>query len=143
MYSAKRGCEEVEKWNCKAKTLVQELESTIEGFSKLFDSNKENNVHKVRKFPVKVFQILTDTNKRENKADPMTIQRIIRAGIYNLRKSSSPMITANQTPVACQSCRCSSIEPRRPTSSNLIKKHPKKKKKILRGKSQEKKKIQI
>ncbi|OMJ95236.1 hypothetical protein SteCoe_1448 [Stentor coeruleus] len=142
MYSAKKGCEEVEKWNCKAKTLVKDLENTIEGFSKLFDSNKENHVHKVRNFPVKAFQILTDTNKRENKADQMTIQRIIRIGIYNLRKSSSPMTITNQTPVACQSCRSSSIEPRRPISSKNTKKHLKKKK-ILRGKSQEKKKIQI
>lgn len=142
MLTVKKSCADVDKWNKNATCLVQELEETIAGFSRIFQMEKENFLPKKRKIPVKAFQILTEHENLSRKADTNTLQKMIRTGIYNLRKSNSPMLSSPSFSESLvqsnrSSFRSSSIGPMLKLSKKLIKKPAKAKKRPDRGRSHE------
>jgi hypothetical protein len=111
MNTVKKGYEAIENWNLKAKSLVKDLENTIEGVSRLLSGEKENVEPKTRGVPVKAFEMFAKERKRVEKAEPSVVKNIIRAGIYNLRKSASPAPASGRNTLG----RSTSIEtPRRP-----------------------------
>ena len=140
MLTVKKSYEEVDNWNRKAKTLVKDLEDTIEGVSRLLSCEKENVEPKGRKAPIKAFQILTYTCSLRKKPVGKTLEQIIKVGIYNLRKSVSPA-PSKSIRSSCASNRSTSIEP--VFSSEKSKKPCKAKAKAgktaTRGRSQERK----
>ena len=141
MLTVKKGCAEVDKWNKNATNLVKDLEDTIANFSKLLNFDKENLEPKMRAAPVRAFQILTEQRISSSKADSTTIQRLIKTGIYNLRKSSTP--TLSTTPIHGSSLtsslntsmRSSSIDSMLKQSRKLTKRFSNSKKKPSRGRS--------
>ena len=139
MLTVKKGCEELDNWNKKAKNLVLDLENTIAGFSKLLHTDKENFEGKSRTIPVKAFQILTESKNCSQKADPTTIKEIIRVGIYKLRKSPMPQTRTSQS--SCFSFRNSFVEPVVAEKKN--KRSKKKKNTTQRGRSHERCKISL
>lgn len=140
MLTVRKSCADVDKWNKNATCLVKELEETIAGFSRIFLMEKENVQPKKRKIPVKAFQILTEHESLSRKADTNTLQKMIRTGIYNLRKSNSPMLSSpsfseSQIQSNCSSNRSSSMGPLLKLSKKLTKKPSKAKKRRDRGRS--------
>ena len=141
MLTVKKNCAEVDKWNKNASNLVKDLEDTIANFSKLLNADKENLESKNRTVPVRAFQILTEQQLCSCKADSTTIQKLIRTGIYNLRKSNTP--TLSPAPTLCSSIthsintsiRSSSIDSMLKQSRKLTKKISTSKKKPSRGRS--------
>ena len=105
MLAVKKECKELDKWNKKVKILIKDLEDTISGYSNFLSSDKENYQLKSRKTPIRTSQI----PDQESKADPNTLQKIIRLGIYNLRKSTSLMPSSNSRQSNSVTCRSSSI----------------------------------
>lgn len=141
MLTVKKGCEELDNWNSRAKNLVRDLENTIEDFSKLITLDKENFEPIKKKIPVKAFQILTESQNQDKKADPSTLKKIIRLGIYKLRKSSFPILYDELNQFNSCSVRCSSIDSIIKQTEKKARKHNKKKKSSQKGKTHEKCKI--
>ena len=137
MLTVKKNCQEVDSWNLKAKNLVKDLENTIDGFSKLLTTDKENYEIKNRTIPIKAFKSLTESGNSYRKADPNTLKKIIRAGIYNLRKSNSPLPCSPLNQSVVHSYRSSSIELISKLNNKVKNEAIKKRRKTQRGRSLE------
>jgi hypothetical protein len=79
MLTVKSALKEIENWELKKKDFLRDLEETLNSFDWIL--GKENSA---RKSEVK------EVNENQPKADLLTVRHMIKAGIFNLRKSASP-----------------------------------------------------
>lgn len=119
MLTAKSGIYEIKLWDLKAKNLAKDLERTFRDISNILEAGKENlNIAKEKRI-----------GKKEIKADKKEVQKIIKTGIMNLRKSVSPLshnTDSSQNKIKCKPTEKSLIQnPKILTKDNLKNPRPK------------------